>query len=101
MHNDNIEDVITGKLNDKQIQQLLERIEKNKGVVGLLVVSQSSWKLFLRQIWIGIGRGLGMTVGCSIVIGIIYQILSYLISIDIPYLTELLKQVVAIIKGVN
>ena len=70
-------------------------------MVGLLVVSQSWWGIFVRQVWIGISRGLGMTVGCSIVIGIIYKVLAYLISKDIPYLTELLKQIVGIIKGVN
>ena len=101
MFRDSIDNEAIEQIDDEKIKQLLKNIEKNRGIVGLLVVSQGWGKLFLRQIWIGIGRGLGMTVGCTIVIAFICKILSFFIEFDIPYLTELLKQVVTIIKGVN
>ena len=101
MFKDSADSEMIGQIDDEKVKMILKSIEKNSGIVGLLVVTQGWWKLFFRQLWIGVGRGLGMTVGCTIVLGVIYQILAYFISFDIPYLTELLKQIVAIIKGVN
>lgn len=55
-----------------------------------------------RIIWMnligGISRGVGLTIGATLVIAILFKILSALIAMNIPYLTDMLQEVVLIIK---
>ena len=96
---DGIDNEIVTNCGDKDVENLLKRVEENKGIVGLLVITQSTWKLLYRQLLVGIARGLGFAIGGTFVLAVIYHILSYLISINIPYLTDLLKQFLSMMKG--
>lgn len=53
-------------------------------------------------IWInligGISKGVGLTIGATLVIAVIFKVLSMLIAMNIPYLTDLLQDVVQIVK---
>ena len=55
-----------------------------------------------RIIWmnllVGISRGVGLTIGATLVIAILFKMLTALIEMKIPYLTEMLQEVVQIIK---
>ena len=56
-----------------------------------------------RIIWVnllaGISRGVGLTVGATLVIAILFKLLSALIAMNIPYLTDMLQEIVQIIKA--
>jgi len=88
-------------MNAKQIQQLdalAARLE-NSGVAEYVQLSLRTGKILWLNFISGIARGLGFTIGASIVLAAIYKIISYIISMNIPYLTELLKQVAEIVKS--
>ena len=104
MFNDaNYESDPASDVTNQKVLKLLKKVEANQGFIGLLIISRKSWGFFWRQFLIGLFRGLGFSVGGSVIIsvilGVIYYFLDYLIKIDIPYLTDLLKQIVAIIKN--
>ncbi len=58
-------------------------------------------KLLLLNFICGVARGLGFTVGTAIVLTVLYQILSQIISMNIPYLTELLERFVLMVKNIQ
>jgi hypothetical protein len=57
----------------------------------------------MRIIWLnllsGIAKGVGLTIGATLVIAIIFKLLSALIAMNIPYLTDVLQDVVQIVKA--
>lgn len=57
----------------------------------------------MRVIWLnllsGIAKGVGLTIGATLVIAIIFKLLSALIAMNIPYLTDVLQDVVQIVKA--
>ncbi|MBQ7739522.1 MAG: hypothetical protein IJT59_07705 [Desulfovibrionaceae bacterium] len=104
MFNDsNYESDPASDVTNQKVLKLLKKVEANQGFIGLLIISRKSWRFWWRQFLIGTFRGLGFsiagTVILSAILGVIYYFLDYLIKIDIPYLTDLLKQIVAIIKN--
>lgn len=100
------ESELASDISDKKVQDLLIRIEKNNGIVGLLVVTQKNWHFWIRQIFIGVCRGFGFSLGgtivISIVVAIIYNTLDFFNNmINIPYLTDLIKKIIEILKEVH
>ena len=85
----------------KQIQQLdvLARRLDNSGIAEYVELSQRTGKMLWLNFISGIARGLGFSIGASIVLAIIYKIVRYIISMNIPYLTELLRQAVEIVNS--
>lgn len=55
-----------------------------------------------RIIWVnflgGVSRGVGLTVGATLVIAVLFKIISAVIAMNIPYLTDMLQEVVQIVK---
>lgn len=96
---DTIDNDLPNNIKDKNIRQILKEIEENKGVMGLLVISTSTWRFMLRQVGIGICRGFGFAIGGTAVLTIITRLLTYFIDINIPFLTDLLKEIVKLIKN--
>ena len=88
-------------MKQKQIDQLdaLAKRLENSGVAEYVKLSQKTYKILWLNFLSGVARGLGFTIGTTIVLAVIYKILSRLISMNIPYLTELLQHFVQIVKG--
>ncbi|MDR0239026.1 MAG: DUF5665 domain-containing protein [Deltaproteobacteria bacterium] len=85
----------------KQIQQLdalAGRLE-NSGIAEYVKLSQRTGKILWLNFISGIARGFGFTIGASIVLAVIYKIISYIISMNIPYLTELLREIMETVKN--
>jgi len=88
-------------MDTKQVQQLdalASRLE-HSGIAEYVKLSQCTGKILWLNFISGIARGLGFTIGATIVLAIIYKIIRYIISMNIPYLTELLRQVMEIVKN--
>ena len=83
-----------------QLDKLAQRLE-NSGVAEYVRLSQNMPKVLLLNFLSGIARGLGFTLGTAIVLAILYKILSTLISMNIPYLTEMLKELIIMFKQVQ
>jgi hypothetical protein len=81
-----------------QLDKIAQRLE-NSGVYEYVKLSQRTGKILWFNFISGIMRGLGFTVGTTIVLAVVYKIISYLISMNIPYLTETLQQFIDMIKA--
>ena len=87
--------------NDKKqtrSELLLERLD-NAGLAEYVKLSQQTGKILWLNFLSGIARGLGFSIGATLVLAVVYKILTRIISMNIPYLTELLQQVMSMAKG--
>ena len=87
--------------NDKKqarTELLLERLD-NAGLAEYVKLSQQTGKILWLNFLSGIARGLGFSIGATLVLAVVYKILARIISMNIPYLTELLQQVMNMAKG--
>lgn len=73
-----------------QLEKLADRLERMR--VGDYVTNLNKTS---RLIWLnlmsGIARGVGLTIGATLVIAIIFKIISTMISWNVPYLSEMMK----------
>lgn len=86
----------------KQIEQLdliAKRLE-NSGIAEYVKLSQRTGKILWLNLLSGMARGFGFTVGTTLVLAIVAKIISHVINMNIPYLTELLQHIVSMAKGV-
>ena len=77
---------------------LLQRLD-NAGLTEYVRLSQKTGKILWLNFLSGIARGLGFSIGASLVLAVLYKILARIISMNIPYLTELLQQIMNMTKG--
>ena len=84
----------------KELDKLAQRLE-NSGVREYVRLSQRTGRILWFNFLSGIARGLGFTVGTALVLTMVYKILSHIISMNIPYLTEMLTDCVEFVKSVN
>lgn len=80
-----------------RLDQLAQRLE-NTNIAEYVKLSQNTPKILLLNFFSGIARGLGFTIGTTIVVAILYKVLSHVISMNIPYLTEALKDFIKMIN---
>lgn len=82
-----------------QLERIANHIEKIR-LGEYIEMMNHPGRLIWTNLLIGISRGVGLTVGATLVIAVLFKILSALIAMNIPYLTDLLQDVVQIIKEV-
>lgn len=49
-------------------------------------------RVFLMNMLGGIGRGVGLTIGATLVIAVIFKIITAMISWNVPYLSDMMKE---------
>lgn len=81
-----------------EVEKLVARLD-NSGLADYVRLSRKPWKILWLNFLSGMARGLGFTVGTAIVLAIAYKIVSRLISMNIPYLTEMLTDLVTLIQN--
>lgn len=81
-----------------QLDQLVKRLDAS-GIGEYVKLSQKTHKILWLNFLSGVARGLGFTIGTTIVLAVVYKILSRIISMNIPYLTELLQHFIQMVKG--
>ncbi len=84
----------------ERLDRLAERLE-NVGLEDYVRLSRNPNRLLWLNFISGIARGLGFTLGTALVLAILYKVLARLISMNIPYLTEILIDFVEMIKGIH
>ena len=90
--------VTHNKEQQAQAELLLQRLD-NAGLTEYVKLSQNTAKILWLNFLSGIARGLGFSIGATLVLAVVYKILARIISMNIPYLTELLQQVMSMAKG--
>ncbi len=81
-----------------QAELLLQRLD-NAGLTEYVKLSQKTGRILWLNFLSGMARGLGFSIGATLVLTVVYKILARVISMNIPYLTELLQQVMSMAKG--
>ena len=81
-----------------QAELLLQRLD-NAGLTEYVRLSQKTGRILWLNFLSGIARGLGFSIGASLVLAVVYKILARIISMNIPYLTELLQQIMSMAQG--
>ncbi len=76
----------------------MQRLD-NSGLAEYVQLSRNTPKILWLNFLSGVARGLGFTIGTSLVLAVVYKIVSRLISMNIPYLTELLQNIIKVTKG--
>ena len=76
----------------RQMEKLADRLERMR--IGDYVTNLNKTS---RLIWLnlvsGIARGVGLTIGATLVIAIIFKIISALVNLNLPYVSELMKDI--------
>lgn len=88
-------------MDDKQAEkmdQLIRRLDSS-GIHEYLRLSQNTGKILWLNFISGIAKGLGFTVGTALVLAVVYKIVSRIISMNIPYITEWLQNLIIMVKG--
>ncbi len=90
---------MTKKVSEKktQLEQLADRIERLR-LASYLEMANKPSRIIWTNLLAGTFRGIGFTVGAVIVIAIVAKILSVLISMNIPYLSEQLASFLDLIN---
>ena len=83
---------MTEKQRLTQLEKLADRLERMRigdYVTNLNKTSRIVWLGFVS----GIARGVGLTIGATLVIAIIFKIIAALVSMNVPYLSDMMKEV--------
>ena len=82
---------LTTKEKVSQLEKLADRLERMR--VGDYVNNMNRTG---RIIWLGfvggVARGFGLTVGATLVIAIVFKIITMLISWNVPYLSDMMQE---------
>ena len=81
-----------------ELDHLLKRLDSS-GIADYVKLSQRTGKILWLNFLSGVARGLGFSIGTTLVLAVIYKIVSHIISMNIPYLTEWLQQFIAVVQG--
>ena len=83
---------LTQKEKVTQLEKLADRLERMRFGDYVTNLNKTS-----RLIWInlvaGISRGVGLTLGATLVIAIIFKIITAVINLNVPYLSEAMQEV--------
>lgn len=80
------------------LDQLIKRLDSS-GIAEYVKLSQKTGKILWLNFLAGVARGLGFSIGTTLVLAVIYKIVSHIVSMNIPYLTELLQKIIAMAQG--
>lgn len=80
------------------LNKLMHRMDSS-GISDYVRLMQNTRKVLWLNFLSGIARGLGFTAGTAVVLAIAYKVISHLIKMNIPYLTDMLLDLVEIIQG--
>lgn len=80
------------------LDQLVKRLDSS-GIAEYVKLSQKTGKILWLNFLAGVARGLGFSIGTTLVLAVIYKIVSHIISMNIPYLTELLQKIIGMAQG--
>ena len=70
------------------------------GISDYIKLLRSPFKMFWLNVFIGVARGLGFTVGTAVVLAVLYKVIRHMIEMNIPYLTEMLREFLETVQPV-
>lgn len=83
----------------KAIEKLSLKMDAS-GLCNYIEDSRHPFRIIWRNLLAGIARGVGLTLGATLIVAVIIKVIYGLIQLNIPYITEMLKEIVLMIKNV-
>ena len=88
--------VIIEELN-KKIDDLNYVLSKNR-VLDLVELLGDRKKLFVRNLWSGMVKGIGIGIGVTVITGILVVILQKIVTLNIPVIGEYISDIIDIVE---
>ena len=66
-----------------------------------LKLLRSPFKMLWLNVFIGVARGLGFTLGTTVVLAIVYKLIKHMIAMNVPYITEMLREFLETIQPIT
>lgn len=88
----------------RTLQHSLERIAtrlESMRVADYVESFERPWKLILNNLLIGAARGLGFAIGTTVILALLIAFIRQLIAANIPFLTELLRDFITLIRSAS
>lgn len=85
---------------EQQVDKLIQLLD-NLDLKQYVRLARRPGKLLFLNFISGMAKGLGFTIGTAIVLAVMFEMIAELISMNIPYLTELLERFVVLVKNIE
>lgn len=82
---------------NKKIDDLNYVLSKNK-VLDLVELLGDRKKLFIRNLWSGMVKGIGIGIGVTVITGILVIILQKIVTLNIPIIGEYISDIIDIVE---
>ena len=84
--------ILTKKEKMTQLEKLADRLERMRFGDYVTSLNKTSRLIWLNLV-AGISRGVGLTLGATLVIAVIFKIITAVINLNVPYLSEAMQEV--------
>lgn len=82
---------------NKKIDELNYVLSKNR-VLDLVELLGDRKKLFVRNLWSGMVKGIGIGIGVTVITGILVVILQKIVTLNIPVIGEYISDIIDIVE---
>ncbi len=82
---------------NKKIDEINYVLSKNR-VLDLVELLGDRKKLFVRNLWSGMVKGIGIGIGVTVITGILVVILQKIVTLNIPVIGEYISDIIDIVE---
>ena len=81
----------------KTVEKLNDSIEKSR-LYEIIEITGNKKKLFIRNFFSGIFKGVGISIGFYIITAIVLILLNYIVKLNIPVIGDYISDIVEIVE---
>lgn len=85
---------------NKSVEKLNEVVEKSR-LYDIIEITENKRKLFTRNFFSGIFKGVGISIGFYIITAIVLIFLNYIVRLNIPVIGDYISDIVEIVEVNN
>lgn len=82
---------------NKSVEKLNEVVEKSR-LYDIIEITENKRKLFTRNFFSGIFKGVGISIGFYIITAIVLMFLNYIVRLNIPVIGDYISDIVEIVE---
>lgn len=82
---------------NKKIDEINYVLSKNR-VLDLVELLGDRKKLFVRNLWSGMVKGIGIGIGVTVITGILVVILQKIVTLNIPVIGEYISDIIDVVE---
>lgn len=85
------------KVLSKTVERLNNSVERSR-LYEIIEITGNKKKLFLRNFFSGIFKGIGISIGFYIVTALVLMLLNYIVKLNIPVIGDYISDIVEIVE---